>query len=560
MKRWTALLLAVLMMFSLCACGSKSSGSSSDSAPSPEYTPNPDRCYGLFESDGTFLEVNEDGTAAIFNGIEQYCFEGSYVKDGDTATFTFEGSEYDGVVGTYTPDKYTWTLNDVDFSSGSVGGFFKCEATGEGFDMISDYTFTFYKDFSNESGKAVGVYERDGYAWKFKSAGFDGGFMMGVYDGHRWYFGDKEYEFTSEHLTTSLESLKLRWGFGTFVKGDEMAILCSEIGDLVDDGFKTDANLKQTVRSCGVCKIDVTYKKAAATILAVNPYEKEAPLSACIVGSFYTEDTGKVFQLSEDGYRCGEKNYDQLLTNDVYDYSVDRFSYHLGWISHNVSLGGGYGDLVLDDDSNPTLTLSYDGSTLKSFRFSYPGLLYSGLSENTDLEGLENMDEETIMAYITVRSNILSALKAAFAEENIDVSLNEKTGEITISDAVLFDVNSSTLSQEGREYIDRVMKVYAEVLLSDEFRSNISEILFEGHTDSNGDFGFNQTLSERRANAVLDYCLNECGTVSDADKSELSGIAQTKGHSCTDLIYDENGNEDAAASRRVAIRFFLDVQ
>jgi outer membrane protein OmpA-like peptidoglycan-associated protein len=73
----------------------------------------------------------------------------------------------------------------------------------------------------------------------------------------------------------------------------------------------------------------------------------------------------------------------------------------------------------------------------------------------------------------------------------------ERVGEgikITFDTGLLFDVNSSTLKQEGRTNIENlatVLKKYDD-----------TEILIEGHTDNTGDDQYNQELSVKRAESV----------------------------------------------------------
>ena len=57
--------------------------------------------------------------------------------------------------------------------------------------------------------------------------------------------------------------------------------------------------------------------------------------------------------------------------------------------------------------------------------------------------------------------------------------------------------------------INQFLPKYCSVLLRDDYREYVSEIIIEGHTDSNGSYIFNLELSELRAFSVALYCLNE---------------------------------------------------
>jgi outer membrane protein OmpA-like peptidoglycan-associated protein len=76
----------------------------------------------------------------------------------------------------------------------------------------------------------------------------------------------------------------------------------------------------------------------------------------------------------------------------------------------------------------------------------------------------------------------------------------ERVGEgikVTFDSGILFKTGSSTLEQTAKTNIQGMSKV-----LNNYPDTNI---LIEGHTDSDGTEDFNQKLSERRAKAVADY-------------------------------------------------------
>jgi chemotaxis protein MotB len=164
-------------------------------------------------------------------------------------------------------------------------------------------------------------------------------------------------------------------------------------------------------------------------------------------------------------------------------------------------------------------------------------------------------------AALEVRGNILTSLGKAFKDAGIEAEIDETTGEIAMDSKVLFAVNSYELSDEGKAYLDQFMKAYVPVLFSDEFKDSIAHVDFEGHTDSVGSFGFNMELSQNRADAVRDYCLESTENGLDENqKALLREKAVTRGFASTDLVYDENGTEDRDASRRVLVKFFITVK
>lgn len=166
------------------------------------------------------------------------------------------------------------------------------------------------------------------------------------------------------------------------------------------------------------------------------------------------------------------------------------------------------------------------------------------------------LDEDTLEKMGMTQMEILKAMQDAFEAEGFimgeDVNINEKTGKITLNNGILFDVDSAELSEEGKKYLDQLFSVLNKVLIEDGYEEFLDEIIVEGHTDSTGDYETNQELSEERAMAVDDYCYeNEL-------YFHVANYLDPVGRSCDELIYDENGNEDRDASRRVVFKITLD--
>ena len=82
---------------------------------------------------------------------------------------------------------------------------------------------------------------------------------------------------------------------------------------------------------------------------------------------------------------------------------------------------------------------------------------------------------------------------------NTEVRKEQDRLVVTMSDAILFDVNSAALKPGAQGTLDKM----AEVMV----RYPDSDILVKGHTDSTGSEKYNQELSERRATTVKNYLI-----------------------------------------------------
>ena len=159
---------------------------------------------------------------------------------------------------------------------------------------------------------------------------------------------------------------------------------------------------------------------------------------------------------------------------------------------------------------------------------------------------------------VGVRKRIIASLADALSRANISASVDQRTGAITLDSSILFNTGDYTLSAEGKAMIDRFLPVYLNVLLSDEYRANVSEIIIEGHTDSTGSYMTNLSLSQNRALAVASYILGDEYTgISDATKRVLRQIVTANGRSESNLVYNADGTENPDASRRVEFKFRL---
>ena len=162
---------------------------------------------------------------------------------------------------------------------------------------------------------------------------------------------------------------------------------------------------------------------------------------------------------------------------------------------------------------------------------------------------------------VGIRTDIIGALQSAFS--NSTMKVDAQTGSITFSSDVLFRYNSSSLTADSKETLKNIIPMYLDVLLQDQFRGYIAEIIIEGHTDTDGGYQSNMKLSYARANAVADFCLNKRNGLSETEIEQLQKLLTVNGKSWSNPIYeqDASGNPtqevDMPASRRVEIKFRL---
>ncbi len=157
---------------------------------------------------------------------------------------------------------------------------------------------------------------------------------------------------------------------------------------------------------------------------------------------------------------------------------------------------------------------------------------------------------------VGIRTDIIGELQKRF--DNSSMKVDAQTGTITFSSDVLFRYNSALLTAESKETLQEIIPMYLGVLLQESFRPYISEIIIEGHTDTDGGYQSNMVLSANRANSVAQFCLDTENGLSQEQVDQLQNMLTVNGRSYSVPIYQEGTQEvDMAASRRVEIKFRL---
>ncbi len=182
-----------------------------------------------------------------------------------------------------------------------------------------------------------------------------------------------------------------------------------------------------------------------------------------------------------------------------------------------------------------------------------------GNLESEQVEKLESMPDTELENIAEKQEDLLADLTSAFENAGINVTVDHLTGELAMDASVLFGGDSAVLTDKGKAFLNTFTKVYTEIIYSEKYEGFILKTLVEGHTApvANGTYEEGLPLSEERANNVKDYCLSaEVGV----DVSKLESNLEAIGYSCSKPIYDENGEVNQAASRRVSFRFIINLE
>lgn len=362
-----------------------------------------------------------------------------------------------------------------------------------------------------------------------------------------------------------------RIGLSALCEGDDLiCILGMSPRNLSGKGFQLDCNMDEMLPSCSVSEEFKIKTPGGASISAkaVNPYEKTVPIGYSEI-CWYEYDGNGADKLTlgrhpaDPSNEFGVASYADIynLYDLPYEAEQDSLWYKTGYFLptlKTVNLNDGYdtGEVLLESERSCDVRLQFKDNVLSSISVSDPVYLNGGLQDNIAHDDLDDLEPSVYKEAAEQRDDILDQLKKAFEDAGVDVAINETTGEIVMDNNVLFATDSYELGAEGKAYLEKFFTAYSSVVLDEKYSGVLKEISFEGNTDSDGESGYNMMLSENRANAVMEYCSS---LLDEKQGAVFNELAASRGYGESDLVYDEDGYEDKDASRRVAIKFILNV-
>lgn len=220
---------------------------------------------------------------------------------------------------------------------------------------------------------------------------------------------------------------------------------------------------------------------------------------------------------------------------------VDTYLYHIDGLYHFMPykrlvpyIAAGVGGIIFDPEkagSDQDFAVNY-GAGLKyflsenvalrgdvrhviSFNETQSNLLYTvGI---TFLFGGEKAKKEPVKALKKVEEPIVILASEPKVEEKVMVAAAEPKIIILAFEDVHFDFDKSTLTPEAQTILKRNVQLLKE--------NPKAQIRIAGYTSASGTEAYNQKLSERRANAVQKYLINE-GVIT-RDRLSTIGYGET---------------------------------
>lgn len=104
---------------------------------------------------------------------------------------------------------------------------------------------------------------------------------------------------------------------------------------------------------------------------------------------------------------------------------------------------------------------------------------------------------------------IIEGLQEELTKANIDSIIDPNTGSMSLEDSVLFTAGSASLKPEGKQFLEKLIPIYSQVIFqSEEISDEVLFLVIEGHADLREDPRKAMSLSMRRSEAVIEYIDN----------------------------------------------------
>jgi outer membrane protein OmpA-like peptidoglycan-associated protein len=246
-------------------------------------------------------------------------------------------------------------------------------------------------------------------------------------------------------------------------------------------------------------------------------FENEKWSKPSNLGSFInTEKDDVYFVLTADGttgyYASIQK--DGLGETDIYSINFVRTEKEIGpaltllkgTITDEITGDSLYSKIVIKDlEKNEEVTTIYSNSETGKYLVSLPSGKNYGISVNAD-------------GYLFHSENVNIPLSTGYQEIIKDVQLKKiEVGKSITLNNIFYDFDKSTLRTESVSELDRLVLLMTE--------NSTIKIELSSHTDNMGSDEYNMTLSQARAQSVVDYLITKGIS---KDRLVAKGYGETK--------------------------------
>lgn len=170
---------------------------------------------------------------------------------------------------------------------------------------------------------------------------------------------------------------------------------------------------------------------------------------------------------------------------------------------------------------------------------------------NEELTRLRTQMQTIALLRLSILEQIKDSIAATLGDET-KVSIGEN-GSIILNEGLFFDYNSAKVKAEGYALLDELTRAFADFLSDENNARYVDSVVISGHTDDRGTALRNRELSTERANAVLNYLLDENGGMLQTYESYFCAA----GYGATRPVESNDTAAGRSANRRIEISIIL---
>jgi OmpA-OmpF porin, OOP family len=247
---------------------------------------------------------------------------------------------------------------------------------------------------------------------------------------------------------------------------------------------------------------------------------KLAPEAVSGVPTSYAKVKGDKIRFNDDSTAYTPAQYHSILTAYGLELSPEAVREKLGAVSSYAKVKND--KIVFGNDS-----IAYGGSEWKTILSAYSLPMVAAPAP------VPVPAPKMVMPMDSDHDGVTDD-KDACPGTPMGVAVDER-GCWAMSSGLLFDVNKAVIKKEFYPALDKTKKIF------DDYPT--MKVQVEGHCDNTGTDAYNQMLSEKRAQAVVDYLVNSVGI--DASRLKAVGYGESK------PAYSNATKEGRAKNRRV---------
>ncbi len=255
---------------------------------------------------------------------------------------------------------------------------------------------------------------------------------------------------------------------------------------------------------------------------------------------------------------CSKKEAKKLITINDYDVINDTTPKICGNIIDSdvqrIQLSFDEGQTVSNAKIRGNKWCAESKTKLENGDYTAMAMAINSLGEKHKVQ-----DELTIHVLKDVYDILYKEFKSDFEKWNAELDADTLTFRFK-NPEYMFSRGSSEIKHEYKKILNSFFPRYINTLKK--YEDEIINIYVEGHTSSEyrstktekEKFEKNRTLSQKRADAVLEYLSRITALKKGNNKEFLDNVFIADGKSSSELVYNDDGSENAELSRRVEFR------